>query len=293
MSVVRNSYTWRAGIIKSQLPATTRHVLLTLSCHFNDACEACYPSTRLLAEETGLSERAVITHLANARALGWLRVSKHGFAGQEWARNQYTPSFPQGTEPRSAPCEKGTEPHDKKALNDVQSNYSYELLIKTTTTPSPPRGMEIDDFVESAVWATPPTTSEAGFRRKVRQRIESEGPSPEDRRTLDAWRTWRVRQEEAIQEKERDAQQAAHDQKNRDSNRARLAGAEAFFNGLDEARRGEILANFAEYLAATAMQQPHVLSTFRRTGTHTKIVQVALAEFISTTILRADARETA
>lgn len=291
MSVVRNSYTWRAGIIKSQLPATTRHVLLTLSCHFNDAGEACYPSTRLLAEETGLSERAVITHLANARALGWLRVSKHGFAGQEWARNQYTPSFPQGTEPRSAPCEKGTEPHDKKALNDVQSNYSYELLIKTTTPPSPPRGMEIDDFVDSAVWATPPTTSEAGFRRKVRQRIESEGPSPEDRRTLDAWRTWRIRQEEAIQEKERDAQQAADDQKNRDSNHARFAVAEAFFDGLDEARRGEILANFAEYLAATAMH--HVLSPFRRTGTHTKIVQVALAEFISTTILRADARETA
>ena len=134
MSVVRNSYTWRAGIIKSNLPSTTRHVLLTLSCHFNDAGEACYPSTRLLAEETGLSERAVITHLANARALGWLRVSKHGFAGQEWARNQYTPSFPEGTEPRSAPSEKGTEPNDNKALNDVQSNYSLELL-NTTTTP--------------------------------------------------------------------------------------------------------------------------------------------------------------
>lgn len=291
MSVVRNSYTWRAGIIKSQLPATTRHVLLTLSCHFNDAGEACYPSTRLLAEETGLSERAVITHLANARALGWLRVSKHGFAGQEWARNQYTPSFPQGTEPRSAPCEKGTEPHDKKALNDGQSNYSGDLLIKTTTPPSPPKGMEIDDLVESAVWATPPKTSEAGFRRKVRQRIESEGPSPEDRRTLDAWRTWRVRQEEAIQEKERDAQQEAHDQKVRDSNRARLAEAEAFFNGLDEAKRGEILTNFAEYSAA--MQHHPVLSTFRRTGANSKIVQIALAEFISTTILHGEARETA
>lgn len=146
MSVVRNSYTWRAGIIKSNLSPTTRHVLLTLSCHFNDAGEACYPSTRLLAEETGLSERAVITHLAKARELGWLHVSKHGFAGQRWASNQYMPSFPEGaergsapckkgTEPRSAPYKKGTEPNAKKALNDVQSNYSVELLKTTTTTP--------------------------------------------------------------------------------------------------------------------------------------------------------------
>lgn len=130
-----NSYTWRGGVIKSDLPSTTRHVLLTLSCHFNDAGEACYPSTRLLAEETGLSERAVITHLIRARELGWLIVSKHGFAGQRWSRNQYVPSFPEGTEARSVPSGKGAEPDAKKALNDVQSNYSsVELLITTTTT---------------------------------------------------------------------------------------------------------------------------------------------------------------
>lgn len=148
MSVVRNSYTWRAGIINSNLPSTTRHVLLTLSCHFNDAGEACYPSQRLLAEETGLSERAVVAHLGSARELGWLQVSKHGFAGQKWANNQYMPSFPEGTEPHSAPCEKGTEPHsapcgkgtepnDKKVLNDVHTNYSVELLSLNTTTTAP------------------------------------------------------------------------------------------------------------------------------------------------------------
>lgn len=129
-----NSYTWRGGVIKSDLPATTRHVLLTLSCHFNDAGEACYPSTSLLARETGLSERAVVTHLIRARELGWLIVSKHGFAGQKWSRNQYIPSFPEGTEARSVPSGKGAEPDAEKALNDVQSNYSVELLITTTTT---------------------------------------------------------------------------------------------------------------------------------------------------------------
>ena len=151
-SVVRNSYTWRAGIIKSNLAPTTRHVLLTLSCHFNDAGEACYPTTRLQAQETGLSEKCVITHLAIARELGWLKVSKHGFAGQRWSNNQYMPCFPEGTEPpsvahqkgaepRSVPSKKGTEPNDKKALNDVQCNYSVELLSLNTTTTTAPKAL--------------------------------------------------------------------------------------------------------------------------------------------------------
>jgi hypothetical protein len=141
-SVVRNSYTWRAGIIKSNLAPTTKHVLLTLSCHFNDAGEACYPTTRLQAQETGLSEKCVITHLAIARELGWLKVSKHGFAGQRWSHNQYMPCFPEGTEPPSVPSKKGTEPNDQKALNDVQCNYSVELLsLNTTTTTTAPKAL--------------------------------------------------------------------------------------------------------------------------------------------------------
>jgi hypothetical protein len=137
-------YSWRNAILQSTLPATTRHVLLTLSCHVNDAGESCYPSTRRQAEETGLSERAVITHLQKAEALGWLDVKQHGFAGQKWARNEYLPRMPdnkkalnesqrleakalndvqrQGTEPDSPASRKGTEPHDEKALNEVQSS---------------------------------------------------------------------------------------------------------------------------------------------------------------------------
>ncbi len=82
------SYTWRAAILESDLPSTTRLVLLALSCHVNDAGESAYPSTQRLARETGLSEWAVVTHLAKAKDLGWLLVRKHGFAGQKWARNE-------------------------------------------------------------------------------------------------------------------------------------------------------------------------------------------------------------
>jgi hypothetical protein len=120
-------WTWRHAIINSPLPPTTRHVLLTLSCHVNDAGEPAYPSTALLAAETGLSERAVVTHLQSAAALGWLIVQKHGYGGQKWARNQYYPRVPdgfelpdrdtRGTEAGSVPSKTGRK---NKALKDVQ-----------------------------------------------------------------------------------------------------------------------------------------------------------------------------
>ncbi|CAB3742691.1 hypothetical protein LMG24238_06924 [Paraburkholderia sediminicola] len=133
-------WTWRHAIISSPLPSTTRHVLLTLSCHVNDAGEPAYPSTALLATETGLSERSVVTHLQDAAALGWLIVQKHGYGGQRWARNQYYPRVPdgfelpdreiRGTERTSVPSKTG---RNKKALNEVQ-----QLVDKGTEAGSVP-----------------------------------------------------------------------------------------------------------------------------------------------------------
>lgn len=87
-------YTWRAAILKSNLAPTTRHVLLTLSCYINDVGQSAYPSIKTLAKDTGLTERAVGTHLHVARDENWLRVSKHGFGGQKWANNEYFPQLP-------------------------------------------------------------------------------------------------------------------------------------------------------------------------------------------------------
>jgi hypothetical protein len=133
-------WTWRHAIINSTLPPTTRHVLITLSCHVNDAGEPAYPSTALLAFETGLSERAVVTHLRDAAGLGWLLVQKHGYGGQKWARNQYYPRIPEGfempdrdsrgTEPASVPSKTGQK---KKVLKDVQ-----QLVDKGTEPASVP-----------------------------------------------------------------------------------------------------------------------------------------------------------
>jgi hypothetical protein len=101
-------FSWRSAILTSELPATTRHVLLTLSCHMNDAGESCFPSIERLSKETGLSTRAVSKHLGAAREACWIKTEKHGFAGRQWARNEYRISWPPhligGGDPGSIPC---------------------------------------------------------------------------------------------------------------------------------------------------------------------------------------------
>lgn len=168
------SYTWRAAILKSGLPPTTRHVLLTLSCHINDAGESAYPSVELLATETGLSKRAIITHLAIAKQTGWIFITKHGFAGKKWKRNEYYPRLPEenkggaaGSPPQeeggaggSPQFAEGGEPNDNKVVQEVHLNYPLELPIKerggcghTETVRLPPDGTIVvqDEKIEQEV----------------------------------------------------------------------------------------------------------------------------------------------
>jgi hypothetical protein len=128
----------------SNLPAPTRHLLLSLGRRMEADGSSCYPSTRTIAERTGLSERTVCTHLAIAEAAGWLKRSARGrVAGQAWRGHEYRPAIPpkvlndvrhvrpEGTEADSVPIEKGTEPHDKKVLKDVQSSSTKSSSTNT------------------------------------------------------------------------------------------------------------------------------------------------------------------
>jgi hypothetical protein len=169
-------YTWRAAILKSNLAPTTRHVLLTLSCYVNDIGQSAHPSTKLLTADTGLSERSVITHLQIAKERGWLKVAKHGFGGQKWAHNEYFPCCPaadydeipteKGAEPPSVAPEKalnllpkalnvlpeGTEPNDKKALKEVQSNYPLELSKELSNKSNKAAAPVLPDWLPQEAW---------------------------------------------------------------------------------------------------------------------------------------------
>lgn len=125
-------FSWRSAILASDLAPTTRHVLLTLSCHMNDAGESCYPSINLLCKETGLSNRAIITHLHNATDLGWVKVKKQGLTGQQWARNSYQLSWDHLNNKVMNLLPLGGEHDDVKAVNEVHTSTSLSTSISTS-----------------------------------------------------------------------------------------------------------------------------------------------------------------
>lgn len=119
------AWTWRHAIIKSDLPATTRHVLLTISCFMNELGDGCYPTQVQLAEATGLSERAVREHLDHAEKAGWIKRTEHGFRGQKWRNHEYQACWPdpqdieKGAEPGAGPSDEGAERGAGKVRNVV------------------------------------------------------------------------------------------------------------------------------------------------------------------------------
>lgn len=133
-----NLFEWRRLIASKNGPPspTTRHLLLTASLHMDEKGESCFPSTRTIAEETGLSERSVICHLAMAVATQWLVKEIRGLSGQCWRRHEYKARIPlkllkqfqqlqhEGTEVGSAPISEGAEPYSYKVLKEVQSSSS-------------------------------------------------------------------------------------------------------------------------------------------------------------------------
>jgi len=176
------AWTWRHAILEAKLPATTKHVLLTISCFMNDVGEGCYRTTKELAQFTGLSERAVCTHVENAVKLGWLKKSQHGFRGQKWKRHEYEPLWPKGTEPGSAASKKalngmqeGAEPDDKKALKQVQRDKNISRIISESS----PVAQSRDGGEFSKLWNEWPEASrprDRSYAEKLFARL-----TPEDR----------------------------------------------------------------------------------------------------------------
>lgn len=129
------AWSWRHALLKSDLPATTRHVLLTISCFMNDVGGGCYPTQEQLAEATGLSDRAVRQHIDVAVKAGWLVRKEHGFRGQKWRNHEYEAAWPildvvgdasEGAERGSSALPEGAERHaegaergSEKVRNDV------------------------------------------------------------------------------------------------------------------------------------------------------------------------------
>ncbi len=92
-------WSWRQVILRSSLSSTTKLVLLALSSHMNDHGEGCYPSLDTIAQEASLTKKAVVTHIANAVAAGFLVKDRMHLSGKKWASNEYRASIPPEMEP--------------------------------------------------------------------------------------------------------------------------------------------------------------------------------------------------
>ena len=92
--VLMKVWSWRQVILRSSLASTTKLVLLALSSHMNDHGEGCYPSLDTLAQETSLTRKAVITHIATAITAGFLAKDRMNIRGRKWASNIYRATIP-------------------------------------------------------------------------------------------------------------------------------------------------------------------------------------------------------
>lgn len=88
------AWSWRHAIAMSDLPAMTRHMLLTLSLKMDETGGSCYPPISELVTMSGLDKKTVLKHLDIAEQRGWLEISQHGFRGQKWKRNEYFAKWP-------------------------------------------------------------------------------------------------------------------------------------------------------------------------------------------------------
>ena len=151
---MKNVFSWRNAIQESDLEPTTRLVLFNLSLHMNEQGRSCYPTVDTQARETGLSRRAVITHLDRASDAGFIIKKPMGLAGQKWKNNQYIAAYPQcfdllrvapsetdiqpkAGEPDALPLLEGGERDDMKAVNvlhpNTTSNSTEDINKKTKT----------------------------------------------------------------------------------------------------------------------------------------------------------------
>lgn len=88
-------YSWRMAVAESDLPATTKHVLLTLSLFLADIGEGAFPSLRTLARLTSLTDKALRVHLLRASTKGWLERKERFHQSGRQMSNLYLVRIPQ------------------------------------------------------------------------------------------------------------------------------------------------------------------------------------------------------
>ena len=139
---ISNSFLWRKQILEDvNLHSTTKLVAMMLHYHMdNNSCE-CFPSEALIAKEASLTERCVVNHIKKLKDKFYIHIRKEK-GGQGWNRNCYQGIIraeynSESSQEVSEFQTKGNEYEDKKLVNEVQSNSSYNSSYNS---------IELDNF---------------------------------------------------------------------------------------------------------------------------------------------------
>lgn len=161
---------WRRAITQSDLPSTTRHILLNLSLYMNDMGESAFPSVETQAADTALSHVCVIKHLKIARERGWLQSELVGYGDQRWARRSYLACIPNDFEP--VPRVKKAQ----KAVNQVKGLEGKKVVNEVKDLPE--GGKPEYEKVVNEVYPNYPVNSpyDAAADAPARTRIDDPDP---------------------------------------------------------------------------------------------------------------------
>lgn len=139
-------FSWQHAIRSSKLESTTKLVCYTIWSHMASDGTGCFPSYALIAEESGLSRRAVIYHVEKAAIAGFLVVDNRQRDNGSASSNLYRPTMPVPSAPvapRGAPDAPVGSASGAPLLTDHLSNNPPNI-------PQPPEGAKAaaDDFAK-------------------------------------------------------------------------------------------------------------------------------------------------
>ena len=95
-------FLWMRQVRDSDLPSSTRLILLTMVTWLDNATGTCFPSLATIASGTGLSKSTVATHLRYAQEAGFIKRTRR-LVGNEHTSTLYQARILAGYTPSKGP----------------------------------------------------------------------------------------------------------------------------------------------------------------------------------------------
>ncbi len=119
---------WQKQILKSELPAPAKLLMLTLSIYMDPDGSKCFPSISELECATGLTRNTVKKHLRLAIEKNILRAGNAGFSGAKKQQKIYFPILNTGGQ-EMPPTQKRGSNGDQRGSGDAP-NHTITIPIK-------------------------------------------------------------------------------------------------------------------------------------------------------------------